>query len=323
MPAAPKSHRDEGRISLGTRRIDSFLLLLAATVATGCGDRSERSLNPSTPTSVTAIAGPGEPTVPSGVLVGAGDIGMCGTGGAEATARLLDSIGGTVFTAGDNAYMNGTMADFRACYEPSWGRHRWRTRPTPGNHEYSTNGGAAYYDYFGASAGPGGAGYYSYMVGPWRVFALNSEVPSGSGSPQGEWLRHELANRSTRCTAAYWHRPLFSSGINGDNRDIRELWRILYEADVDLIINGHDHTYERFSPQDPDGRPDPQRGLRQFIVGTGGASLNPFVSVRGNSEVRASVWGVTMFTLSSGGYQWEFVPAEGVSFRDSGFGACH
>jgi hypothetical protein len=301
-----------------TSRVVAFLIGSAALI---CCGRSPDPLSPSRPVPVPGIQL--EPFSPSGVMVGAGDIGMCGTGGAEATARLLDGIAGTVFTTGDNAYMTGTMGDFRACYEPSWGRHRWRTRPTPGNHEYTNAGGAAYYNYFGASAGPGGDGYYSYTVGPWRVYALNSEAPSGAGSAQGEWLRQELASRPAACTAAYWHRPLFSSGSNGDNPDMRDLWRTLYAANVDLIINGHDHTYERFAPQDPDGRPDQPRGIRQFIIGTGGASLYPFVTVRGNSEVRAAAWGVTVFTLSTGGYQWEFIPVEGASFRDNGSGTCH
>jgi hypothetical protein len=293
----------------------------ACLIGIGCSG-PRQTLNPAAP-SVARFSAPSEPMASSGVMVGAGDIGMCGTGGAEATARLLDAIPGTVFTTGDNAYMNGTSAEFSSCYEPSWGRHRSRTRPSPGNHEYGRTGGAAYYDFFGASAGPSGDGYYSYTVGPWRVYALNSEVPSGAGSRQLEWLRQELAARPTSCTAAYWHRPLFSSGSNGDNYDMRDLWRTLYDANVDLIFNGHDHIYERFAPQDPDGRPDPQRGMRQFILGTGGASLNPLVTVRGNSEARAAVWGVTIFTLSTGSYQWEFVPAGGAPFRDSGFGSCH
>ncbi|MEO8256051.1 MAG: metallophosphoesterase [Acidobacteriota bacterium] len=256
------------------------------------------------------------------MLVGAGDIGMCATGGAAQTARLLDGIAGTVFTTGDNAYMRGTADEFRNCYEPTWGRHRARTRPVPGNHEYET-GGAGYYAFFGDRAGPGGAGYYSYGVGPWRVIALNSEISSVPGSAQMEWLREELVSPRSLCTAVYWHRPLFTSGPNGDNPDLRNVWRTLYEANVDLVINGHDHIYERFAPQDPDGRPDFQRGIRQFIVGTGGATLYQFPQVRANSEARASVWGVAVFTLSSGGYQWEFVPVEGAGFRDSGAGVCH
>ena len=251
-----------------------------------------------------------------------GDIGMCGTKGAELTARLLDGIAGTVFTTGDNAYMRGTAEEFRNCYEPTWGRHRSRTRPVPGNHEYET-GGAGYYAYFGDRAGPGGAGYYSYAVGPWRVIALNSEISSARAQP-----RWNGCARSSPARAPYAPR---CTGIgrssrrvpNGDNPDMRDVWRTLYDANVDLVINGHDHVYERFAPQDPDGRPDFQRGIREFIVGTGGAMLYQFPQVRANSEVRASVWGVAVFTLASGGYQWEFVPVEGASFRDSGSGVCH
>ena len=264
------------------------------------------------------------PVASSGVLVGAGDIGYCGTPGAEATARLLDRFSGTVFTAGDNAYMSGTREEFQNCYGPGWGRHLSRTHPSIGNHD-AMNGGAPYFQYFGASAGAGfaGAGYYSYTVGPWKVIALNSEIPSGAGSTQMDWLVNELATTGASCTAVYWHRPLFSSGRHGDNPDMRGVWRTLYQFNVDLVIGGHDHTYERFAPQDPDGRFDPARGIREFVVGTGGAPLYEFPNVRPNSEVRAAVWGVTAFTLGAGGYQWEFVPVEGQSFRDSGSGSCH
>jgi acid phosphatase type 7 len=269
-----------------------------------------------TPASVSS------PLVPAGVLVGAGDIGFCGTPGAEATARVLDSLPGTVFTAGDNAYDTGSRAEFRACYAPTWGRHLSRTRPVAGNHEYGSGAGG-YFEYFGDRAGPSGAGYYSYTVGPWSVIGLNSEIPSAPGSAQILWLRSELASRRSLCTAVIWHRPLFSSGRHGDNPDMRDVWRTLYEYDVDLVINGHDHSYERFAPQDPDGRFDPVRGIREFIVGTGGAPLYQFASLRPNSEVRASVWGIASFTLSNGSYQWEFVPVEGESFRDFGSGSCH
>jgi hypothetical protein len=297
-------------------------LLLAATVLTDCGDHpspvspSVQSPSPVGPLA-SSTAGPS-----SGVLVGAGDIAKCGTPGAEATARLLDRLPGTVFAAGDIAYDRGTSNEFIDCYEPSWGRHRARTRPVPGNHEYMS-GAAAYYSYFGDKAGPGTQGYYSYSVGPWRVIALNSEVPSGPGSPQGAWLAGELSANGSRCTAVYWHRPLFSSGRAGDNPDMRELWRTLYGHGVDVVINGHDHTYERFAPQDPDGRPDFQRGIRQFVVGTGGAPLFEFRNIHPNSEVRAAVWGVTVFTLYDGGYEWRFVPVDGETFADSGSGSCH
>jgi hypothetical protein len=239
-----------------------------------------------------------------------------------ATARLLDRFSGTVFTAGDNAYMTGTREEFQNCYGPGWGRHLSRTRPSIGNHDF-INGGAAYFQYFGASAGFAGAGYYSYAVGPWKVIALNSEIPSGTGSAQMDWLVNELATTGASCTAVYWHRPLFSSGRHGDNPDMRVVWRTLYQFNVDLVIGGHDHTYERFAPQDPDGRFDPARGIREFVVGTGGAPLYEFPNVRPNSEVRAAVWGVAAFTLGPGGYQWEFVPVEGQTFHDSGSGSCH
>jgi acid phosphatase type 7 len=258
----------------------------------------------------------------SGILVGAGDIGHCGSPGSAATARLLDDIGGTIIALGDNAYFSGTAEEFANCYEPTWGRHRSRTRPVPGNHEYAS-GAVGYFAYFGERAGPHATGYYSYTVGPWRVIALNSEMPTGPESPQGRWLRGELGARRDACTAVYWHRPLFSSGRNGNNPDMRDLWRTLYEFDVDLVINGHDHTYERFAPQDPDGRLDPARGIRQFIVGTGGAQLYEFPRVQPNSEVRGAAWGVGIFTLTTGGYQWEFRPVAGTSFTDAGSGYCH
>jgi acid phosphatase type 7 len=254
--------------------------------------------------------------------VGAGDIGFCGSQGTEATARLLDRLSGTVFTAGDNAYATGTRQEFQNCYAPSWGRHAARTRPVAGNHEYGSGGGS-YFEYFGASAGPSGAGYYNYPVGPWTVIALNSEIPAGPGSEQMTWLRGELSASRAFCTAVIWHRPLFSSGRHGNNPDLRDVWRTLYEFNVDVVINGHDHSYERFAPQDPDGRFDPARGIREFVVGTGGAPLYEFSSVRPNSEVRASVWGVVAFTLTGTGYQWEFAPVDGESFRDAGTGVCH
>ena len=292
-------------------------VILAAGLVAGCGKGSA----PASPTSPNLVPAP-VLSAPAGTLVGAGDIGFCGSPGAESTARLLDRLPGIVFTAGDNAYDAGTLAQFQECYGPSWGRHLGRTRPVAGNHEYASGAGS-YFQYFGASAGPGGAGYYSYMVGPWVVIALNSEVAAAAGSGQLTWLRSELAARRSLCTAVIWHRPLFSSGRHGDNADMRDVWRALYEFDVDVVINGHDHSYERFAPQDPDGRYDPARGIREFVVGTGGAPLYEFAAMRPNSEVRASVWGVASFTLSSAGYQWEFVPVEGQGFRDFGSGSCH
>jgi hypothetical protein len=194
------------------------------------------------------------------VLVGAGDIAQCGSPGAEATARLLDQIDGTVFTAGDNAYPNGSNRDFTNCYEPTWGRHRERTFPTAGNHDYETSGADPYFSYFGEMAGTAGQGYYVYFVGPWRIIALNSEVGVRAGSFQYLWLRNELMRNAVPCTAAIWHRPLFTSGPNRDNPDMRDIFRLLHDFRAEIVINGHDHMYERFAPQDADGGLDPVRG---------------------------------------------------------------
>ena len=271
---------------------------------------------------VTAVPPPGT----SVVLVGAGDIADCD---AEPTAALLDNIPGTVFTAGDNAYPDGSAANYAQCYDPSWGRHKTRTHPAPGNHEYHTSGAAAYYSYFGANAGPSGLGYYSYDVGAWHIISLNSQVDYGVGidatSPQGQWLRADLAANTKRCILAYWHYPRFSSGAShGSDADMDAFWAPLYQAGATIVISGHDHEYERFAPQAPDGTADPIRGIREFVVGTGGASLYSFGTPLPNSEVRnATTHGVLKLTLSDGSYTWEFVPIAGDSFTDSGGGTCH
>ena len=311
-------------MSLVGRLAKALFTFLAALCLASCGNQSSPVSPTNAPNGTDAAGAAPTPGTGTAVLIGAGDIGMCGelTPPAELTARLIDRLAGTVFTAGDNAYRAGGRDTFMSCYEPTWGRHRGRTHPVAGNHDYEDHGDA-YFSYFGETAGSGGSGYYGYNVGPWRIVALNSEVPSGAGSPQLSWLRQELSTTRSFCTAVIWHRPLFSSGRSGDNPDMREVWRMLYEFNVDVVINGHDHTYERFAPQDPDGRFDPARGIREFVVGTGGAPLYEFSTVRANSEARAAAWGVGVFTLSGEGYRWEFVPVEGGTYRDSGSGACH
>jgi acid phosphatase type 7 len=298
------------------------VVLIAGTVAVSkCGGSS-----PSSPTSPATPPGSGSGAPgPPAVLVGAGDIGLCGSPAIAATAHLIDQISGIVFTTGDNAYPNGSAENFRDCYEPHWGRHRARTRPTPGNHDYESGGAAGYYTYFEDNAGPFGLGYYSYTAGPWHVVALNSEIPVGPGSAQLQWLRSDLSVSSgrSRCTMVYWHKPLFSSGPNGPNRDMREIWRLMYEFDADLVVNGHDHLYERFAPQDPDGRVDPARGIRQITVGTGGGALYTPITSAPNTEAIGIVYGVLKLILSDGGYQWQFLPIPGSSFSDSGSGTCH
>jgi acid phosphatase type 7 len=258
------------------------------------------------------------------VLVGAGDIASCGWSPDSATAALLDAIPGTVFTAGDNAYPNGTAGQFAECYQPTWGRHKDRTRPAPGNHDYRTDDGGPYYRYFGANAGPAGRGYYSYELAGWHIISLNSNVNMALGSAQERWLRADLAAHPARCTLAYWHHPRFSSGEHGNSTKPEPLWQALYDAGADVVISGHDHTYERFAPQTPAGRPDPARGIRAFVVGTGGASFYDFPTRARNSEVRHNkTHGVIKFTLRPDGYDWEFVPAAGGTFTDSGTGTCH
>jgi hypothetical protein len=305
-----------------TSRICFFIgaaLVAGAGIVSGCGGSS-----PSSPSPTPSNPGPGADTPgPPATLVGTGDIGLCGSPAVAATAELVDRVAGVVFTTGDHAYPNGSAQNFRDCYEPHWGRHRARTRPTPGNHDYEFGAGAAYYAFFGENAGPSGLGYYSYTAGPWRVIAVNSEIAVGPGSTQLLWLRSELAASQARCTMVYWHKPLFSSGPNGPNRGLREIWRTLYEFDADLVVNGHDHLYERFAPQDPDGRLDPQRGIRQITVGTGGGNLYTPITSAANTEAIGLAHGVVRLTLSAGNYQWEFIPIPGASYSDSGIGQCH
>jgi hypothetical protein len=275
---------------------------------------------------IAACSGPTKPGPVDNttkVWSGAGDIGRCGSAGAEATAALLDRLPGSVFAAGDNAYPNGRFEDYVNCYDPSWGRHLNRTFPIPGNHEYDTPGASGYFQYFGERAGSSG-GYYAYSLGAWRVLALNSEVPVSAGSAQAVWLEAELsALPAGACAAAYWHRPFMSSGPNGDNADMRDLFAILYNRGVELVVAGHDHLYERFQPVDAAGRSDPVKGVRQFIVGTGGTPLSTPPRIRAGSETQGVAWGVIRFELSPGSYRWEFIPVEGASFRDLGVGACH
>ena len=272
-----------------------------------------------TRTVVVALSGSGA------VMVGAGDIARCSTEWDEATALLLDDIPGTVYTTGDNAYSDGTAANFAECYEPSWGRHKARTRPSPGNHDYHTPDAAGYFDYFGALAGEDRTGYYSYDLGSWHVISLNSEIDMDVGSPQEQWLRADLAANPTACTVAYWHEPRFNSGDNhGSSSGPVPLWEALYEHHVEIVLNGHDHLYERFAPQTPDGTADPDHGIRQFTVGTGGGPLYDFGTPLPNSEARNNVaHGVLKLVLSPGSYQWEFVPVAGEAFMDSGVGTCH
>ena len=267
------------------------------------------------------------PPVSDPVLVGAGDIADCSLEGGAATAALLDGIEGTVFTAGDNVYPDGSPAGFRDCYGASWGRHLERTRPAAGNHDWETRDLAGYLGYFGAAAAPNGTSWYSYDLGTWHVIVLDSDCAQvggcGADSAQGRWLAADLAGSSARCTMAIWHHPRFSSGEHGNDPTVAPFWRALYDAGADVVVNGHDHDYERFVPQDPDARPDDARGLREFVVGTGGAGLRRFPTIWPNSAARSwTVHGVIRFVLHPTGYDWRFVPVRG-GFADAGSGTCH
>ncbi|MEV6866418.1 DNRLRE domain-containing protein [Streptosporangium subroseum] len=270
------------------------------------------------------------PTVPAGdpVLVGAGDIASSGTGDT-ATAALLDGIPGTVFTAGDEAYPDGSASNFSTYYAPTWGRFKSRTRPVAGNHEYVTPGASAHYNYFGSAAGDPAKGYYSYNLGSWHVVALNSNCSSvggcNAGSAQEKWLRSDLAANAKACTFAYWHHPRFTSGSNhAPDPSVGPLVQALYDNNADVIVTGHNHQYERFAPMNPSGQLDNTRGLRHFVIGTGGAGLYSFGTILPNSEVRNNnTFGVVKFTLHSNSYTWQFVPQSGKTFTDSGTTACH
>ena len=270
------------------------------------------------------------------VLIAAGDIADCRSKGDEATAQLIRSMAGTIATLGDNAYRGGSKREFASCYGPTWGAEKDRTRPAPGNHEYGTRGARGYFGYFGAAAGAPQAGYYSYDLGAWHIVVLNSNCDEVGGcqadSPQGRWLRADLAAHPTTCTLAYWHHPLFSSGQeHGGDSAVRPFWVLLYEAGADVVLSGHEHNYERFALQDSRGASNPQRGIRQFVVGTGGAGHYAFGTPQPTSEVRnADTYGVLKLTLRPQGYEWTFVPADahskeagGSTFTDSGSAACH
>jgi acid phosphatase type 7 len=265
-----------------------------------------------TPTSAPTSSG-------SVVLVGAGDITSCSRSQDEQTAQLLDNIPGTVFTAGDNAYVDGTYTEYLNCYDPTWGRHKSRTKPSPGNHDYLTSGAAGYFQYFNNPPS-----YYAYDLGAWRIYSLNSEIDVSISSPQVAWLSNDLAANPRQCVAAYWHKPRWSSGSNhGDNMGIQAIWQLLYDSGAELVLNGHEHHYERFAEMNGSGAAVSQ-GLREIVAGTGGATLYPFGSPKAASQVRNNTaYGVLKLTLHSNSYDWQFVPAGSATFTDSGSSNCH
>jgi dipeptidyl aminopeptidase/acylaminoacyl peptidase len=265
---------------------------------------------------------------------GAGVIGICRQ---RATSDLLMRADlSRILIPGDAQYENGALEAFKLVFDPTWGRLKPLIRPVPGNHEYGERGAAGYFDYFngpGQQDGPAGKrdeGYYSFDLGSWHVVGLNSECLKvagfcGPGSRQARWLRADLAASRASCTLAFWHGPRFTSGRFGEEREsVRPFWEALYAANAELVLNGHEHFYERFAPQTPEGIPDPGRGLRQITAGMGGRGHHDFVTVAPNSEVRDNLTlGVLQLTLGSRGYEWQLVRAPGGRVVDSGSGTCH
>jgi acid phosphatase type 7 len=324
---------------LGTRLAALAVALAAVAIIVVIGVTRPRSpgssSGPGSSSTAATLGSPGRtaltPTAGTSgvaVLVGAGDIADCASSGDETTADLLDTIDGTVFALGDNAYEAGTPREYRQCYAPTWGRQVSRTMPVPGNHDYASGAAAGYFGYFGAAAGDPDRGYYAYDRGAWRIYALNSNCAEiggcGAGSAQERWLRDDLAANPRACVLAMWHHPRFSSGLHGNNPSMQALWEALYDARADLILNGHDHTYERFAPQTPSGQADTSNGIVEMVVGTGGRSHYDFPTIRANSLVRDNTsYGVLRLELADGGWSFEFVPVAGASFTDRGGGTCH
>lgn len=284
-----------------------------------------------------------EVALPGAVIIGAGDIAVCGVSGDEATSRLVDSVliadsaakvETAVFTLGDNAYPSGpggVQDDFPRCFSPSWGAKRIMNviHPAPGNHDYDSGSAAPYFNYFGDRAGPAGKGYYSYDVGGWHLISLNSELYFEHGSrddakAQEDWLRRDLNEHRTPCALAYFHRPLFSSGEYGGTEEMRSLFAILYDGGVDLVLNGHEHHYERFLPQTPAGVADTSKGVAEIIAGTGGGDLRGIRSqLQPNSVFQIhGRFGVLKLTLGSGVYRHAFIDGDGRVW-DPGEGSCH
>lgn len=328
-----------------TRSITRRLLSLALPILFGC-ERMNYGLRetpppPDAPPEQIALTG-------AVVLIGAGDIADCSNNGDERTARLIDSVlkanaaaklETAVFALGDIAYPAATDRQLRRCFTPSWGDTTKRImkviRPAIGNHDFQVERGAPYYRYFGSRAGPPGKGYYSYDLGDWHVVVLNSELAiegsSDEGKQQEEWLRKDLSEHKKKCTVSYFHFPLFTSSFRRGIPEMRAIWNILYDSDVDVVLNGHDHHYERFLPQAPTGEPDSVRGIEQIIVGTGGANLRGLRSrfgIRSHPPARNSVvhieghFGVLKLTLGKDEYRTAFMTTDGRVW-DRGGRKCH
>lgn len=301
-------------------------ILATVLMAAACGGSTPAQPTPlpnPPPGSVPPPPPPPAVIYPDAVFVGAGDIGDCNHDGARRTGRLLDGIPGTVFMLGDGAYPRGSAEDYDKCYDPYWGRHRSRTRPVAGNHDYDEPGSPGFLGYFAGQIGEGGRTYYRFQLGAWQVYALDSNIPAGESSSQYQWLATELAQNVSKCTLAYWHHPVRSSSRGGDQDEMKAIWALLADRGADLVLSAHDHVYERFAPMNASFGFD-ARGMRLLNAGTGGGRFYTFNEPRPLSEVRIEqTWGVLKLTLSNDGYAWEFIPVSGGAASDSGADACH
>jgi 3',5'-cyclic AMP phosphodiesterase CpdA len=300
--------------------VTTRLLLAALAVLTACGRGRLAAPAPNLDPEIRQMA----PTDSGMVLLAAGDIAAC-TGGSMLTAQLLDSIPGDIIVPGDAAYVQGDQPDpYSTCYATTWGRHKSRTHPVPGNHDAEPAMVKLYFTYFGAAAGPQPGGYYSFEVGDWHVMALNSTIPMDRDSEQGRWILRDLAANPRRCTLAFMHHPRFSSGPHSKNASVEAAFEMLARGGVDVLVSGHDHIYERFAPMRPSGARDDRDGVRQFVVGTGGNALYTIRAIQRHSQKRQiRVHGVLKLTLRATDYSWQFVPASPTPFDDRGTTSCH
>jgi acid phosphatase type 7 len=304
-------------------------LALCIGVLTACAAPTPTATPvPPTPTAVppTPTALPPTPTPPKDVVVIAGGDPRSGCNTVSTRiVTLLDTFPpDTLFLHNGDMVNDGTLAQFNECYDPTWGQHKSQHRPVPGNHEYNTPDASGYWDYFGALAGTRSQGYYSFSLGTWHIIALNNMIAHDQSSTQVQWLKADLAANPSQCILAYWHTPRFSSGtMHGSDLSMAPLWDVLYAARADIVFNGHEHNYERFAKQNPGGVPD-ANGIREFVIGTGGAPLYGFRTPLANSEIRESgTYDVVKFTLRANSYDWQFIPVAMGILTDSGTGQCN
>ena len=313
-------------IALGVLAMAVLAVVLAALLSGIIPPRPGSAAPPGSPRSFGPVGASG-PGSGAQTLIAAGDAARCDGTIDEATAAEIETIPGMVAALGDNAYESGSPQDYAKCYDPSWGQFKDRTRPVPGNHEYQTPGAAGYFGYFGSSVGSLEHSWYAWDLGSWRLYALDANCGQiggcGPGSPELTWLTDDLAANPAHCVLAYWHQPRFSSGLHGNNPALDDIWRALSAAGADIVLNGHDHLYERFAQLDANGAPVPAGGTREFVVGTGGGNAYEFQAIRPGSEVRiAETFGVLRLTLDSGTYDWSFLPINGGTHTDSGTDNC-